>query len=102
MGSVLAIPGSVLVDWMINHYVLPWQAFVGVAILLGGFLILIFCEYWEESHTHDHTSLHCRNSQAMLGPSAPASINISQENEKKGLINTLKRRQKKGILYYII
>ncbi len=44
---MLVLPTTVILDWILKGYILPWQAFVGVAGILVGFFILVFSEYWE-------------------------------------------------------
>ena len=52
VGSVLVIPASVVVDWLTNHYVLPWAAILGVIVILLGFFALVFSEGFEAFHSH--------------------------------------------------
>ena len=44
---MLAIPASVLVDWLIKDYILPWHSFVGVVVILIGFFGLVMSPFWE-------------------------------------------------------
>ena len=44
---MLAIPLSVLVDWLFKGYVLPWHSFVGVGMILIGFFGLVMSQFWE-------------------------------------------------------
>jgi len=46
VGSLLAIPTSVVVDWILNQYVLPFEAFFGMAMIILGFLGLNLSEVY--------------------------------------------------------
>jgi len=37
VGTILAIPASVVVDLMVHRFLLPWQAGVGIALIIVGF-----------------------------------------------------------------
>ena len=51
VGTILAIPASVIVDWLVQKYLLPWQAFIGIGLIVlgfGGFASSEFFHAWEE------------------------------------------------------
>lgn len=45
VGTVLAIPVSVIVDWIVQGFLLPPQAFVGIVLIVGGFASFTFSEF---------------------------------------------------------
>ena len=45
VGTILAIPTSVVVDLIVQGYVLPWQAGIGIALIAVGFGGFILSEY---------------------------------------------------------
>ena len=72
VGSVLTIPASILMDWILKGFILSWQSFLGVAIIIIGFFGLVISEVWklrkkkveeeeeideEEEETDERTSL---------------------------------------------
>lgn len=48
VGQVLIMPASMLADWVWNSYVLPWPAFGGVALVIGGFAVMVAADYFAE------------------------------------------------------
>ena len=47
----MGIPASVIVDWMVQKYLLPWQAFIGIGLIVLGFTGFAFAEFltaWRE------------------------------------------------------
>jgi len=61
VGTLLAIPLSVLVDKLWHNYLLPWQAFMGMLAIVIGFLGLNLSEYLSEilktKGTYDERSI---------------------------------------------
>ena len=53
---MLVIPASVLVDWLVHRYILPWPAILGVVIILAGFFALVFSEGFEVFYSRQHKS----------------------------------------------
>ena len=47
VGNVLTIPASVLTDWILKGFILSWQSFLGVAIIIVGFLGMVVSDFWE-------------------------------------------------------
>ena len=45
VGTILAIPTSVVVDLLVQRYVLPWQAGIGIALIAVGFGGFVLSEY---------------------------------------------------------
>jgi len=46
VGSVLVIPGSILADFIVHHYVLPPLALFGIGLIIIGFVGLNLAEFW--------------------------------------------------------
>ena len=44
---MLTIPASVLMDWILKGFILSWQSFLGVAIIIIGFLGMVISDFWE-------------------------------------------------------
>ena len=80
------VPVSMVVDWLVNHNLLPWQGIVGVVMIVIGFFALIISEAFEEFYLNRHAS--------------PA------RQPEKNSINTVpvKKRwwQKGNLLHYVI
>ena len=47
VGNVLTMPTSVLSDWILKGVILSWQSFLGVAIIIIGFLGMLVSTFWE-------------------------------------------------------
>lgn len=56
VGSVLTVPVSVLLDWLLKHRLLSWQSFLGVGVILIGFFGLVVSEYWETRKKESETA----------------------------------------------
>ncbi len=44
---MLVLPATVFLDWMLKGYILSWQAFLGVAGIVVGFVLLVLSEAWQ-------------------------------------------------------
>ena len=44
VGSILTIPVAVVADMIVHHYVMPWLGFLGIALIVLGFLGLNLSE----------------------------------------------------------
>ena len=90
VGSVLVIPVSVLVDWLVHDYILDWEAILGTVGILCGFFLLVFSETWEmlywEKRLKEPLSSHLDIAERKL----PTSDQITTT------------RKWKPVLYYII
>ena len=47
VGTIVAIPVSVVVDLMVQHFLPSWQAFVGIILILAGFTGFVVSEFLE-------------------------------------------------------
>ena len=54
VGTILVIPASVIVDWMVQKYLLPWQSFIGIGLIIIGFGGLTFSEFYTALREHKH------------------------------------------------
>ena len=45
VGTILAVPASVITDWIIQGELLVWQAFLGVVFIIFGFCGFTFSEF---------------------------------------------------------
>ncbi len=50
VGTIMAIPASVVVDLIIHHFLPSWQAFVGIVVILTGFIGFVISESLERKH----------------------------------------------------
>ena len=98
VGVVLTVPASVVVDWLVRRYLLPWQAFLGIAIILIGFFSLIFSEYWGSRYHDNHDQTEDMNS---LG-SHVQDTSLSGKWKNMCCKKTKTRHEKRSIWYYII
>ena len=76
VGSILTVPTSVIVDWLVHRFFLPWQALLGIATILVGFTMIVISEYWE---------IRCH----------------MQDQDDEVSINTKSKRKKKKCFYMI-
>ena len=91
---MLVIPASVVVDWMVHHYLLPWPAILGVVIILLGFFGLVFSEAFEALY---HNKQECPTHP----PSSEYAINTAPINTAPG--NKWRRHLTgKKLLRYVI
>lgn len=61
VGTIVAIPASVVVDLIVQHFLPAWQVFVGIILILcgfSGFVISEFLEIRKESKHQNHLSLN--------------------------------------------
>jgi len=45
--SLLVLPLSIFLDWIMKDQVMSWQDFLGVRAILSIFFLLVFSQYWE-------------------------------------------------------
>ena len=93
VGSVLVVPASVVVDWLVYHYILPWPAVLGTISILLGFFFLVISEavqtfYWHR--TEDSPS-----DFDMTEESGELLVSIAQ-------VKTCTKKKRRRCLYYII
>ena len=91
-GSVLVVPASVVVDWLVHHYILPWPAILGIISILFGFFFLVVSEaiqavYWHK--TKDSSDFDTTEQSGEL------LVSIAQ-------VKTSTRKKRRRCLYYII
>ena len=86
VGSVLVLPSTVILDWILKGYVLPWQAFVGISGILLGFFMLVLSEYWQlrREHSPGEPSLVIKGDQ-VLRSALHESINPTVTSRNGGL-----------------
>ncbi|XP_064384579.1 uncharacterized protein LOC135333537 isoform X2 [Halichondria panicea] len=54
VGTITAIPTSVVVDLIIHHFLPSWQAFVGIVLILTGFIGFVISEFREKTLERKH------------------------------------------------
>ncbi len=83
VGTVLTLPMTVLLDWILKDHVMAWQAFIGVGVIVMGFFLLIFSEYW----TMRRNMISSSKSEGM---SCSLSKKVDQNNCKRKVKNFIK------------
>ncbi len=85
VGTITAIPASVIVDLIIHHFLPSWQAFVGIVLILTGFVGFVISEFREMRQEHVHKKL-----QKSLKNSVATSISSSDSllDETKPLLDS--------------
>ena len=99
MGTIVAIPLSVVVDWIVQHFLPTWQAFVGIALILTGFTGFVISEFLqirrEGRHKKEQTKLR----------KVDASSNRSSEDEllipKQNTQESIKSRKQKLFTFLV-
>lgn len=86
VGSVLVIPASVMGDWLIKHYLLTWQAFIGTALIIVGFFCLVISELFETLCWHSE-----RPKKAPLSNIIQSTVMIWRRREMTGTAQVSKR-----------
>lgn len=83
VGQTLVLPASVVVDYFIHHYTLKWFAFIGVALIVIGFLGFNVSYLWQEKteakDSHKHRERAKKNGLEALEEDTSA-INYSYES----------------------
>ena len=75
---MLAIPASVIVDWLFKGYILPWHSFVGVGMILIGFFGLVVSQIWE---MRKKETLACKEEEDVK--EANSTTFLTPKSEKK-------------------
>ena len=90
----MGIPVSVIVDWMVQKYLLPWQAFIGIGLIVLGFAGFAFAEFltaWREQKHEKRLERHRKlllSASSRSGESCDSSpLLLSNTNEKRTLRN---------------
>ena len=42
------MPASIAADYLLNRYLLPWEAYLGIALVIGGFVMMNVAEQLQE------------------------------------------------------
>lgn len=92
---MLVVPVSVMVDWLVHGYILPWQAILGIIVILAGFFGLVFSECaeifcWHGPPTH-------------LDHEPPTHLDVAEQKANTGnVVNTRVKKSRTRYLRYII
>ena len=86
VGTILVAPTSVVVDWFIQHFVLRWQAFVGIALILLGFTGFLISEFVQIRRGRSRPDQSSRNAKVVAG----SNIGSSRLKEKEPLLDEKK------------
>ena len=81
----------VLVDWLVHHKLLDWEAYFGITLILCGFFALVFSESWE--------ILYWQKREHRMVPASP-DPRLSIAERKPG--DTAVMRKKRSVLYYVV
>ena len=101
VGTILGIPTSVIVDWMVQKYLLPWQAFIGIGLIILGFAGFAFAEFLTAWREQKHEKEKERQRKLLLsassrsGESCDSSPLLSSNRSEK-------RTLRKIIIKYLV
>ena len=97
----MAIPASVIVDWMVQKYLLPWQAFIGIGLIVLGFAGFAIAEFLTAWREQKHEKQMERQRKLLL--SASSRSGESCDSSPLLLSNGLEERTlRKIIIKYLI
>lgn len=51
------MPASIVADWFINKYLLPWPAYIGIGLVIASFVMLNIAEYLSEKEEEERKNL---------------------------------------------
>ena len=120
VGQTLVLPASVVVDYFIRHYTLKWFAFVGIGLIVAGFVGFNISYFWQEkteskgSHKRRESASSAQknglaaleedNSAINCSTESNTTINSSEDEVTKLLSQKAKKPLKFRIKYlkYII
>ena len=98
VGTILAIPTSVIVDWIVQQYLFPWQAFIGIVLIVLGFGGFAFSEFFTASMEQRHLRLRERNQQKLI---VTTSVNSNESSPL--VVNELEKRDwRKNFIKHLI
>ena len=86
VGQTLVLPASVVVDYFIRHYTLKWFAFIGIALIVAGFVGFNVSYLWQEkteskgSHKHQGGDAKARKTGLEAFEKDNSPINYSHES----------------------
>ncbi len=79
VGTIMAIPASVVVDLIIHHFLPSWQASVGIVVVLTGFIGFVISEFREKTLERKH-----KKSQSLKNATSSrdtSSDSLPEENQ---------------------
>ena len=101
VGTILAIPASVIVDWLVQKYLLPWQAFIGIGLIILGFAGFAFSEFLTAWREQKHAKQMERQKKLLMS----ASTRSGESCDSSPLLlsnRSEKRTLRKIIIKYLI
>ena len=88
----MAIPASVIVDWLVQKYLLPWQAFIGIGLIILGFMGFAIAEFLAAWREQKHEKEKKRQQKLLLAASSRSGescdsspLLLSNRSEKRAL-----------------
>ena len=100
VGTVLAVPSSVLVDWIVHGYVLPWPAFVGIGVILVSFVGFTVSEYVAGRREAKHKKMESLKLNATTSDVASENGSINEPHETHPLLGDRRARSTWGKVWY--
>ena len=92
VGSVLTLPVTVFLDWILKDEVMTWQSFIGVGTIVLGFFLLIVSEYWQMRQKDKESKEPENMLRSMHGSiNKPIRVGIDSSHSRKKLQTILKR-----------
>lgn len=112
VGQTLVLPASVVVDYFIHHYTLKWFAFIGVALIVIGFLGFNVSYLWQEKtegkDSHKHRERAQKNGlealeedTSAINSSYESNSTINSDNEGTELLQRKTRKPLKFRIKYL-
>ena len=106
----MAVPVSVVVDWIFQHFLLSWQAFVGIALIIIGFTGFLISEFVQIRRENNHNKQSSKKLQVTAGSNSNSSSSNESLKEKEPLLDEKKtqdspvqnRNWKSKLVLYLI
>ena len=84
----MAVPTSVAVDWFIQHFLLRVEAFVGIVLIIIGFIGFLISEFVQLRRENKHRKRSSMNLQVTAGsPNISTSSSDELLKEKEPLLD---------------
>lgn len=92
VGQTLVLPASVVVDYFIRHYTLKWFAFIGIALIVAGFVGFNISYIWQQKtdskDSHQRKESNSSNHKNGLAALEEDDSDVNYSNDDNAAINS--------------